>query len=116
MASRAERGVTGRASKCLDLLGTTMDAVSNQGVDMSVCDAEVRALVVGTGEALCVYPLGCSPLALDLAPGAYRQRRWPYSRRESGGEAAGGQSSGVRGLRRRWILVCMALTLEWGGL
>ena len=26
-----------------------------------------------------------------------------------------GQSSGVRGLRRRWTVVRMALALEWGG-
>jgi len=54
VASRAERGVTGLATKCLDLLGATMGAVSNQSVDVSVCDAEVWALVVGTGETLGV--------------------------------------------------------------
>ncbi len=26
-----------------------------------------------------------------------------------------GQSSGVRGLRRRWTAVCNATVLEWGG-
>jgi hypothetical protein len=80
VASSTERGVAGRASKGLDLLSTTMGAIPNQGVDVSVCDPEVRALLVGTGETLGVYAFRGSPPAFDLAPGAHRQRRWPLNR------------------------------------
>ena len=89
VASSTESGVTGLATECLDLLSSTMCAVSNQGVDVSVCDAEVRTLVVGTGEALGIYPFWNTPSAFDLTPGAHRKRRRFHTRRESGGEAAG---------------------------
>jgi len=92
-----------------------MYAISNQGVDVSVCDAEVRAPVVGTGEALSVYPFGSTPSAFDLAPGAHRKRRRFHTRREGGGDTAGWTIKWVRGLSRRWILVWMVPTLEWGG-
>jgi len=58
-------------------------------VDVSVCDPEVRALVIGTGIALSVHPLRCSPSAFDLAPGAHREGCWLHNRREGGGEATG---------------------------
>jgi hypothetical protein len=89
VASSTERGVTGLATECLDLLNATICAISNQGVDVSVCDAEVRALVVGTGKALGVYPFGSTPLAFDLAPGVHRKRGRSHTRREGGGEVAG---------------------------
>jgi len=66
-----------------------MCAVSNQSVDVSVCDAEVRALVVGTGETLGIYPFRSTSPAFDLAPGAHRKRGRSHTRREGGGEAAG---------------------------
>jgi hypothetical protein len=89
VASSAESGVTGLATECLDLLSATMCAVSNQSVDVSVCDAEVRALVVGTGETLGIYPFRSTSPAFDLAPGAHRKRGRSHTRREGGGEAAG---------------------------
>jgi len=58
----------------------TMPAISDEGVDMSIGDPEVRALLVWTGEALGGYPLGCSPSAFHLTPGTHRQGRWPYIR------------------------------------
>jgi hypothetical protein len=67
----SERRVTGRTSKRLDALDLAMLAISDQSVDGSVSDAEVRALVVGTGETLGIYPFGSTPSAFDLAPGAY---------------------------------------------
>jgi hypothetical protein len=79
VAPSSESGAAGRASKRLDLLSMTMLAIPNQGMNVSVCDAEVRALVVGTGEALGVRAFRGSPPAFDLAPGAYRQRRWPHT-------------------------------------
>src|SRR5437773_10685135 len=59
-------------------------------MNLSVCDPEVRALVVGTGEALGVYPFRCSPPTFDLAPGAYSRRYRLYKRRRGVGEATGG--------------------------
>jgi hypothetical protein len=56
---------------------------------MSLRDAEVRALAVGTGEALGVYPFWCSPPTFDLVPGAHGKRYRSHIRREGGGEAAG---------------------------
>ena len=70
----SERGVAGLTTKGLDLLSATMCAILNQGVYVSICDAEVRALVVGTSEALSLYPFRSSPPAFDLAPGAYRKK------------------------------------------
>jgi hypothetical protein len=75
-----ESDVTGLAAKGLDPLGMAMRAIHNQGMDVSVCDPRVGALVVGAGEALGVHPLGCSPPAFDLAPGAHRGRRRPHNR------------------------------------
>ena len=90
MAPGSERGTASRASQCLDALGMAMLAIPNESMNVSVCDAEVRALVVRTGEAICVYPLGCSPAAFDLGPRADRWSRRLHTRREGRGEATGG--------------------------
>jgi hypothetical protein len=90
VAPRTERRVASLTAKGLDPLGMAMSAIANQGMNVSVCDAEVRALVVGAGEALGVHPFRCSPSAFDLAPGADRRRCWLHTRREGGGEATGG--------------------------
>src|SRR5215470_12576342 len=70
VASSTEGGVTSRASKGLDLLSMTVLAIANQRMNGSVCNPEVLTLVVGTAEAFGGYPLGWSPPALHLAPGA----------------------------------------------
>jgi len=67
-------------------------------MDGSVCDPKVRALRVGTGKARGVHVLGCSPVAFDLAPGAYMNRRWSSTQRASGGETTGGAIVGTAGL------------------
>jgi len=90
VASGSERGVTGRASKRLDPLDMAMLAIPDEGVDMSIGDAGVRTLRVGTGEALGIHPLGRSPPAFHLTPRSHRQRRWPDTQRGSGGETTGG--------------------------
>jgi len=59
-------------------------------VDASVCDPRVRALLVGTGEALSVHPLGCSPAAFHLTPGAYRCWGRSHTRRGGAGETTDG--------------------------
>src|SRR5215471_14728771 len=41
----------------------------NRRVDPIIGDPEVRALLVGTGEALGLYPLGCSSAAFHLCAG-----------------------------------------------
>ncbi len=57
---------------------------------MSVCDPGVEALLVGTGEALGVDPLGRSSPTFHLAPGAYRRRGRAHTRREVAAEATSG--------------------------
>jgi hypothetical protein len=80
VAPGSESRVTGQAAKRLDPLGMAMFAIPNQGMNVSICDPEVRALVVGTGETLGVYVFRGSPSAFDLGPGAHRERRWPHNR------------------------------------
>jgi hypothetical protein len=75
VAPGSERGMAGLTAERLDLLSTTVLAIAGQSVDLSIGDAEVRALLIGTGEAGGVHPLGRSPPAFDLAPGAHRSRR-----------------------------------------
>jgi hypothetical protein len=72
MAPGSERGTASKASQGLDTLGMAKLAIPSESMNVNVCDAEVRALGVRTGEAICVYPLGCSPAAFDLVPGADR--------------------------------------------
>ena len=50
-----------------------MLAVPDKCMDMSVCDPAVQTLLIGASEAFGGYPLGCSPAAFHLAPGAHRQ-------------------------------------------
>jgi hypothetical protein len=45
-------------------------AIPDESMDVSVCDPEVQTLLVGTGEALRIHPLWCSPAAFHLTPGA----------------------------------------------
>src|SRR5260370_20812255 len=59
----------------------------DKGRNVRVCDAKVRALVVGTGEAVGVHALRCSPPAFDLPPGAHRRRA--HTRRDGAREATG---------------------------
>jgi hypothetical protein len=90
VASSTECAVTGRTSKGLDALGMPMLAISNEGVNMSIGVPVVGALLIGTGIASGVDPLGRSPSAFDLAPGTYRRMRRSYNRRVGAGEATGG--------------------------
>lgn len=50
-----------RASKGLDALGLTMLAILDESVDVSLGDAKVLTLPVGTGETLGVHPDGGLP-------------------------------------------------------
>src|SRR5260221_4260752 len=87
MAPSSESAMAGLTTKCLDLLSATMCAIPAQSMNVSVCDARVRALGVGTGEAIGVHPLRCSPPAFDLPPGAHTRRA--HTRRDGAREATG---------------------------
>jgi len=89
MAPGTERGVASLTAKGLDPLGMAIPAISDEGVDLSIADAEVRALRVGTSEPFGIYAFGCSPPAFHFWPGTHRSRRWPCTRRGSGGETTG---------------------------
>src|ERR1051326_474207 len=75
VTSSAERGAASLTAKGLDALGTAMLAIPDQRVDPIIGDAEVHALLVWTGEAHGLYPLGCSTAAFHLTPGLYWHRR-----------------------------------------
>ena len=75
VASGTEGAVARLAAKRLDPLSTAMLAIADQRVDLRIGDAEVHALLIGTGEAGGVHTLGCSPPAFHLAPWAHRSRR-----------------------------------------
>jgi len=51
-----------------------MAAISDQGMDLSIGDPAVRALRVGTSEALGIYAFGCSSAAFDLAKGGVQEQ------------------------------------------
>ena len=74
VAPGSESGAAGLTAKRLDALGMAMLAIADQRVDVSISDAEVRALRIGTGVARGVYAFGCSPPAFHLAPGTHRQQ------------------------------------------
>jgi hypothetical protein len=74
VTSSAERGAASLTTERLDPLRLTMLAIANERMKVSVSEPEVRALLIGTGEAVGVYSLGCSPTAFHLTPGAYRRR------------------------------------------
>src|SRR5947207_2876851 len=98
--SSTERGATGRASKRLERFGLAMLAIADQSVDMSIGDAEVGALLIGTGIAFGVDPLGCAPAAFDLAPGTHRGRHRSYDRWVAAREATGGAIVGAAELEQ----------------
>jgi hypothetical protein len=75
VASSSEGRAASLTAKGLDALSLAMLAIPDQRVDVSIGDAAIRALRVGTGVALGLHALGCSPPAFHLSPGAYRNRR-----------------------------------------
>jgi hypothetical protein len=98
----SERGAASLTAKGLDLLSTTMLAIANKSVDVSLGDAEVRALRVGTSEAFGMDPLGCSRLLFISRQGRTGTGADPATDEWVQGRRQAGQSRGVRGLRRRW--------------
>jgi len=81
-----EGGAAGLATKGLDPLSLPMLAIADQCVNVRIGDAEVGALLIGTGIAVGVDPLGRAPAAFDLTPGTHRQSRRLSTRRGCGGE------------------------------
>src|SRR5215469_4373460 len=86
VASRTEGAVTGRTSESLDAFGLAMLAIANQRVDVSSGNAKVGTVSGGTGIALGLHSLGCSPAAFHFTPGTHRNRCWSGSRGGSGGQ------------------------------
>ena len=115
VASGTEGAVAGLTTKGLDAFGLAMLAIANQRVEVSICDPEVRALSVGTGEAFGGYPLGSSTPAFHLTPGANRPGAGPTPNEGVVARRQTGQSSGVRGLSRRCTVVRTAPVLKWEG-
>jgi hypothetical protein len=89
VASGTERAVARLAAKGLDRLSTPMLAVPDKRMEVSVCDAKVLALRVGTSETCGVYAFGGSSATFHFRPGAYRRRRSPSTQRGRGGETTG---------------------------
>ena len=88
--SRTEGGVASLTTERLDPFGLAMLAIPDQGMNLSLGDAVVRALRVGTSIALGVNPLGGASAAFHLAPGTHSSRRWLSTRRGGCGETTGG--------------------------
>ena len=100
VASSAERYAASLAAKGLDPFDRPMHAIANQRMNVSVGDPEVLALLIETGEAFGGYPLGGSPTAFRLTPGAYVRSRWPCTRRGRGAETTGGAIVWAAGLEQ----------------
>ncbi len=67
-----------------------MLAISDERMPVCVSDAEVRALLIGTGETLGIDAFGNTSPAFNLAPGAYWSRYWSCIQRSSGGMSTDG--------------------------
>jgi hypothetical protein len=66
-----------------------MLAIADESVDLRIGVAEVATLLMGTGKARRVDPLGGSPSAFHLTPGVNWCRGRSYHRRVGAGEATG---------------------------
>ena len=88
VSSRTERRAARLTANGLDRLGTAMRAITNQRVDLSIGDGEVRALPIGTGKALGIHPIGGSSPAFDLRPGTHKEQCTGYVRRVTHDEIA----------------------------
>src|SRR5205085_2493040 len=81
VTTRTEGGAAGLTPKGLDAFGLAMRAISNQRMNVCICNAKVGTLSVRTGIALGLHTLGRSPAAFHLAPGTRRSRRCSCARR-----------------------------------
>jgi hypothetical protein len=87
VAPSTEGSAAGRTSQRLDALGMPMLAIANQRMNVSIGDAAVQTLVVRTGEALGLYPLGCSSAAFHLTPGTRLPQEQVSQLRSRGGRS-----------------------------
>ena len=104
VTSRAECAAARPTTERLDLLGMAVLAISDQGVDPIIGDAEVRALGVETGMALRIHAsggllAGFSPLTRDATSAVPAPNEGAEARRQAG------QSSGERGFSKRGSLL-----------
>jgi hypothetical protein len=116
VAPSTEGGMAGLAAKGLDALGLAVLAISYEGMNMSIGDAEVPALLVGT-----TVPLGCSRewraprRLLSSYHGRTGAGACPPADEAVEASQQAGQSSGVRGLSRRCSVVRLAISCEEEG-
>lgn len=110
MASSTERSAASLTTKGLDWFSLTMLAITNQGVDGSVCYAKVEALLVGTGQSL---RLGAPRRLLTSLQGRTVRGDGPAPAENGEDRQQTGQSRGVRGLSRRWTNGCTAPVRQW---
>jgi len=116
VAPSCEGGVAGLTTKRLDPLNMTMLPIPDESMDGSICDPEVRALLIGTGKAFGGYPLGCSSSAFHLTPGTYWCTGRSHTGGGSGGETTGGAVKwGAWRCRRRCTGVRLLSAGEWKG-
>jgi hypothetical protein len=114
VASSTEGGATGETSKCLDPFSTAMGAIPHQGVHSSVSDAKVRALLVRAGEPSVFTRVDAPRRLLTSRQGRTGAGAGPPADEAGAARRRVGQSSGVRGLRRRWSVVRLAPPEEEG--
>jgi hypothetical protein len=91
VASGSKGGVARLTTERLDALALAMLAIANPRVAVSVGDAEVQTLLIGTGEAFGVHALGGSSPAFHLAPGT-RLPQEQVSPLRSRGDRGGNQA------------------------
>ena len=113
--SGTERSVAGRTSKRLDPFGMAMLAISHQCMDGSVCDAEVRALLIGTSEPFGVDAFGAPRRLFTSGQGRTDTGAGPPADEIVEPSRQAGQPSGERGLRRRWSVLRLAPPREEEG-
>jgi hypothetical protein len=102
----AERDVASLAAKGLDAFGLAMLAIPNECMNVSIGDPAVPALRVGTSEACGVDPFGAPRRLFTSDQGRTGAGASPSPDGDVEVRRQAGQSSGVRGLRRRWTMGC----------
>ena len=118
VAPGSERGAASLTAKRLDVLSLAVLAITNQRMNLSISNAEVQALLVGTGVPIGVDSLGCSRAAFDLAKGGVLvlalalqpTREWRRDDRRS--NRLGFVASGDVAARCAWLLLVRRKTEE----
>jgi hypothetical protein len=115
VTSCTEGCAAGLTPKRLDALEKAMLAISDQGVDVSIGDPGVRALGLGQAKPSVFTRLGAPRRLFTSHQGRTGRGDGPPPDEGTQERRQAGQSSGVRGLRRRWSEVRLAAVLDWAG-